>query len=77
MAATTERELDDVAPGALAVARRYLISGGDIDTAMCSDAELLRRLGVFRPDGALIQAGRNYAVRRADASATLGRRLQD
>jgi ATP-dependent DNA helicase RecG len=57
MAATTERELGDVAPGALAVARRYLRSGGDIDTAACSDAELLRRLGVLRPDGALTQAG--------------------
>ena len=57
MAAATERELADVAPGALAVARRYLVGGGDPDTAECSDAELLRRLGALRPDGALTQAG--------------------
>jgi ATP-dependent DNA helicase RecG len=57
MAAVTEREITEVAPGALVVARRYLRSSGDVDTAACSDPELLRRLGVLRPDGALTQAG--------------------
>ncbi|WP_250292027.1 DUF5635 domain-containing protein [Frankia sp. CiP1_Cm_nod1] len=60
MAAATGRTIADIAPGALLMARRYLAGsdGGDTDeSAEVSDAELLRRLGVLRPDGALTQAG--------------------
>nr|WP_322754630.1 DUF5635 domain-containing protein [Frankia sp. Cas3] len=53
----TGRTITDVALGALVVARRYLISGNDDETADATDTELLQRLGVLRPDGALTQAG--------------------
>ncbi|WP_239395180.1 DUF5635 domain-containing protein [Frankia sp. CiP3] len=57
MAAVTGRTIADVALGALVTARRYLISGNDDETADTTDTELLGRLGVLRPDGALTQAG--------------------
>lgn len=59
MAAVTDRTLVDVAPGALVTARRYLREqAGDTPEAAAGDGrELLRRLGVLRPDGRLSQAG--------------------
>src|SRR5262249_22789754 len=61
MAAATERTVDDVSPGAVLVARRYLAAS---EQAAAGDEygdlpphELLRRLRVLRPDGALTQAG--------------------
>ncbi|WP_206443309.1 DUF5635 domain-containing protein [Candidatus Protofrankia californiensis] len=57
MAAVTGRTIADVALGALLVAHRYLVRSNDGETADVPDAELLRRLGVLRPDGALTQAG--------------------
>lgn len=60
MAAVTERTLRDVADGAVLAARRYLAAR---DRSVNEDPrdlpahELLRRLGVLRPDGALTQAG--------------------
>lgn len=57
MAAVTDRRLTDISVRALAVARDYLRAGDDLDTAEASDAELLTRLGVLRPDGRLSQAG--------------------
>jgi len=60
MAAVTERTLADVAPGAVVVARRYLAVAeepADAGAAEGTDADLLRRLGVLRPDGWLTQAG--------------------
>lgn len=60
MAAATERTVDDVSTGALLVARRYLaVSDPDEygDIRDLPSHELLRRLGVLRPDGALTQAG--------------------
>lgn len=60
MAAATERTVDDVAAGAVAIARRYVAAGDSTtgqDVRDVSADELLRRLGVLRPDGALTQAG--------------------
>jgi len=60
MAAATERTVDDVSPGALLVARRYLAASDQAageEYGILSSHELLRRLGVLRPDGALTQAG--------------------
>jgi ATP-dependent DNA helicase RecG len=63
MAATTERTVDDVADGAMLVARRFLAaSDQSVDEELryprdLPAHELLRRLGVLRPDGALTQAG--------------------
>jgi ATP-dependent DNA helicase RecG len=60
MAAATDRTVDDVAPGAVAIARRYVAAGeggGGDDVRDVPAEELLRRLGVLRPDGALTQAG--------------------
>lgn len=56
MAAVTERTESDVAPGALAAARRYL-DGEGADPRGQSPRELLTALGVLRPDGRLSQAG--------------------
>jgi ATP-dependent DNA helicase RecG len=60
MASTTDRTLDDAAPGALLLARQYLREGprgDDADLASANDVDLLTRLGVRRPDGRLTQAG--------------------
>jgi ATP-dependent DNA helicase RecG len=60
MAAATERTTDDVADGAVLVARRYLVASdqtADYEVRDVPTHELLRRLGVLRPDGALTQAG--------------------
>jgi ATP-dependent DNA helicase RecG len=63
MAAATERTVHDVADGAVLVARRYLAaSDQSVDEELryprdVPPHELLRRLGVLRPDGALTQAG--------------------
>lgn len=60
MAATTERTVDGVSPGALVVARRFLRAEAELaDTGAVegSDNDLLRRLGILRPDGRLTQAG--------------------
>jgi ATP-dependent DNA helicase RecG len=60
MAAATERTVHDVAEGAVVVARRYLTASDQVVDYDLRDApthELLRRLGVLRPDGALTQAG--------------------
>ena len=59
MAATTDRTVDDTAPAAIEIARRYLAevwSESDEATAVTA-SELLTRLGVRRPDGRLTQAG--------------------
>nr|MDT0665862.1 hypothetical protein [Micromonospora sp. DSM 115978] len=57
MAAATSRTLTDVTPGAALAARRYLVASGVSDAADMPLDELLRRLGVLRPDGTLTQAG--------------------
>lgn len=60
MAAATQRTVVEVAPGAIAAARRYLreaTDAGDSGPPGRADAELLRWLGVLRPDGRLTQAG--------------------
>lgn len=57
MAAATERTTDDVADGAVLVARRYLVASDQNADYDVPTHELLRRLGVLRPDGALTQAG--------------------
>lgn len=60
MAVTTGRSLAEIEPGAVVAARRYL-AAADADlgrqASEASPAELLRRLGVLRPDDALTQAG--------------------
>lgn len=58
MAAPSRMTLDDVAPAALAVARRYL-AARRVDDGLqdASDAEVLRRLGVMTTDDVLTQAG--------------------
>lgn len=57
MAAATGRTTADVDPVGLAVARRYLADGGDLDISEVGTEELLRRVGALRPDGRLTQAG--------------------
>lgn len=60
MAAVTERTVLDISPGAIAVARRYLRESADDNDSGPpgrADSELLRWLGVLRPDGCLTQAG--------------------
>ena len=60
MAAAAERTALDVSPGAVVVARRYLresADGNDVEPPGRADSELLRWLGVLRPDGHLTQAG--------------------
>lgn len=58
MAAVTSRTVEDVTPGAVPAARRYLREGGDIELSEAPTAtELLRRLGVLSPDNHLTQAG--------------------
>src|SRR5262249_60181292 len=59
-AAGRERTADAVSPGGLLVARRYLAASDQAAGEEYGDLpshELLRRLGVLRPDGALTQAG--------------------
>ncbi|MFC0008086.1 DUF5635 domain-containing protein [Micromonospora siamensis] len=59
MAQVTQRTEADVSPGAVAVARRYL-AAGDADAAAeigGTTGDLLRSLGVLRPDGRLTAAG--------------------
>lgn len=57
MAASTGRTVDDVSPGAIAIARRYLMAAGSSTEAPRGFAELLRKLGVLSPAGHLSQAG--------------------
>lgn len=57
MAAATGRTVVDVSPGAIAAARRYLSVGGPTEHSAESVHDLLRRLGVLRPDDRLTQAG--------------------
>lgn len=58
MAVATSRTIADVSPGAVVVANRYLRPAGSEDHATSdSSADMLRRLGVLRPDGHLTQAG--------------------
>lgn len=58
MAAATDRSGADVAPGAVLAARRFLSGSAEpVDVARDSDPDLLRKLGVLRPDGRLTQAG--------------------
>lgn len=57
MATATARTVVDVSPGAIVAARRYLRSAGSEDHATDGVPDLLRRLGVLRPDGRLTQAG--------------------
>jgi ATP-dependent DNA helicase RecG len=60
MAAVTERTLANASPGALPAARAYLMQDprqDEVDVAVTTDADLLSRLGVRRPDGRLTQAG--------------------
>ncbi|MFI7577591.1 DUF5635 domain-containing protein [Micromonospora sp. NPDC049497] len=59
MAQVTERTENDVSPGAVAVARRYLSAGGrDVgEFDYRSSRDLLMSLGVLRPDGRLTAAG--------------------
>lgn len=59
MAAATERTVGDVSTGALLVAQRYIAASDQAAGNEYSELpahELLRRLGVLRPDGALTQA---------------------
>ncbi len=57
MAVATTRSLVDVGPGAVLAVRRYLDRGGHADLAAEPTPDLLRRLGVLRPDDRLTQAG--------------------
>lgn len=59
MAAATDRTLDDVLPGAIVTARRYLRAqqDGEVLAADESPRGLLSRIGALRPDGRLTQAG--------------------
>lgn len=60
MAEATSTRIDAVSPGSVSVARRYLAAGGDATSREAAEVqlpELLRRLGVLRPDGTLTQAG--------------------
>jgi ATP-dependent DNA helicase RecG len=58
MAAATSRLATDASPGALVAARAYLDEAGEHElSAVASDEELLRRLGLLRSDGHLTQAG--------------------
>lgn len=58
MSTSTTRTMADVSPGSIVVARRYLQErGGSSRIAEEGAAEILRRLGVLRPDGHLTQAG--------------------
>lgn len=57
MALATTRTIVDVSPGAIVAATRYLRAGGSDEQSDDNPADLLRRLGVLRPDGRLTQAG--------------------
>jgi ATP-dependent DNA helicase RecG len=60
MAAATGRTVQDVSPEAIVIARRYLresADGNDSGPPGRADSDLLRWLGVLRPDGHLTQAG--------------------
>jgi ATP-dependent DNA helicase RecG len=57
MAVATARTVVDVSPGAMAIADRYLRTGGTGEVGGDPVADVLRRLGVLRPDGRLTQAG--------------------
>ncbi|MDN5857059.1 MAG: DUF5635 domain-containing protein, partial [Pseudonocardia sp.] len=57
MAVATARTVVDVSPGAVAAAGRYLRSGGNDEVGGDTVADMLRKLGVLRPDGRLSQAG--------------------
>lgn len=57
MAVATPRRLANISPEAVAVARSYLVQGGEADAAESDARQLFTRLGVLRPDGALSQAG--------------------
>jgi ATP-dependent DNA helicase RecG len=57
MAAATERTVEDVGAEAISIARRHVVESGSDMQAAPSLAELLRRLGVLRPDERLTQAG--------------------
>lgn len=57
MAAATRRTADDVTPEAVALARRQLPRPEDGSPGPESSSDLLRYLGVLRPDGHLSQAG--------------------
>ncbi|MEU6203899.1 DUF5635 domain-containing protein [Micromonospora musae] len=59
MAQVTQRTEADVSPGAIAVARRYL-TAADAEAAVeagSTTGDLLRSLGVLKPDGRLTMAG--------------------
>lgn len=57
MAAATSRTMVDVSPGAIVAANRYLRSGRSDEQGSEKPADLLRLLGVLRPDDRLTQAG--------------------
>lgn len=57
MAAASQRQRSDISQRALAVARDYLRQGDDPEVAEAGDIQLLTRIGVLRPNGALSQAG--------------------
>lgn len=57
MAAPTTHRPQDMSVSALSVVRTFLAAGGDDETAVVDDDQVLTRLGVLRPDGVLTQAG--------------------
>ncbi|HEY5879208.1 MAG TPA: ATP-binding protein [Nakamurella sp.] len=57
MATATARTTEDVTDGAMVDARRYMFVTGSEDARTIGPSDLLRRLGVLRPDGRLTQAG--------------------
>jgi len=61
--------IDDVRPGALSVARRYLLSSGESraeELAAAEEPDLLRRLGVVHRDGDLTNTGALMLTDRAE-----------